>query len=85
MHILWQGMNFRDRVGSDTDDIQDSVKRTAVGIWNCRACNKTVAGGAWTVATTAAATVRRYLSMQRIFVCAQLKLTLAVLSVGCAN
>jgi ribosomal protein L37AE/L43A len=40
--------------------IQDSVKRQAVGIWKCRACKKTIAGGAWTVSTTAAATVRRY-------------------------
>ncbi|KAG9074401.1 60S ribosomal protein L43 [Ceratobasidium sp. UAMH 11750] len=37
---------------------KDSVKRTAVGIWNCRSCKKVVAGGAWTVSTTAAATVR---------------------------
>jgi len=29
---------------------KDSVKRQAVGIWKCRACRKTVAGGAWTVA-----------------------------------
>ena len=41
---------------------KDSVKRTAVGIWHCRACKKTVAGGAWTVSTTAAATVRRYVT-----------------------
>ena len=38
---------------------KDSVKRTAVGIWHCKACKKTTAGGAWTVSTTAAATVRR--------------------------
>lgn len=37
---------------------KDSVRRKAVGIWTCRSCNKTMAGGAWTVATTAAATVR---------------------------
>lgn len=36
------------------------MKREAVGIWKCKACHKTVAGGAWTVTTTAAATVRRY-------------------------
>jgi len=37
---------------------KDAVKRQAVGIWNCKACRKTTAGGAWTVSTTAAATVR---------------------------
>ncbi|EFI27409.1 60S ribosomal protein L43 [Coprinopsis cinerea okayama7 len=37
---------------------KDTVKRTAVGIWGCSACKKVIAGGAWTVSTTAAATVR---------------------------
>ncbi|KAJ3372229.1 60S ribosomal protein L43 [Allomyces arbusculus] len=37
---------------------KDSVKRTAVGIWHCKGCKKTMAGGAWTVGTTTAATVR---------------------------
>ncbi|CAG8463641.1 231_t:CDS:2 [Dentiscutata erythropus] len=37
---------------------KETVKRKAVGIWKCRACNKIVAGGAWTVSTTTAATVR---------------------------
>ncbi|KAL8656442.1 MAG: hypothetical protein Q9210_000235 [Variospora velana] len=35
-----------------------SVKRHSVGIWTCRSCKKTVAGGAWTVSTPAAATTR---------------------------
>lgn len=26
---------------------KDAVKRVAVGIWHCRGCNKTTAGGAW--------------------------------------
>lgn len=26
-----------------------TVKRTSVGIWECRSCKKTVAGGAWVV------------------------------------
>jgi len=26
-----------------------TVKRHSVGIWNCKSCNKTVAGGAYTV------------------------------------
>lgn len=39
---------------------KDTVKRKAVGIWDCSACKKVVAGGAWSMNTTAAATVRRY-------------------------
>ncbi|KAG0191419.1 60S ribosomal protein L43 [Apophysomyces sp. BC1034] len=37
---------------------KDAVKRTAVGIWKCKGCKKIMAGGAYTVSTTAAATVR---------------------------
>ncbi|UZJ53440.1 hypothetical protein CBS101457_002760 [Exobasidium rhododendri] len=37
---------------------RNSVKRTNVGIWECKACKKVIAGGAWTVSTTAAVTVR---------------------------
>eukprot|EP00118_Oscarella_pearsei_P028702 m.2730 g.2730 ORF g.2730 m.2730 type:complete len:93 (+) comp8865_c0_seq1:746-1024(+) len=37
---------------------KDAMKRKCVGIWRCKACRKTVAGGAWVVSTTAAATVR---------------------------
>ncbi|TFL01920.1 60S ribosomal protein L37 [Pterulicium gracile] len=37
---------------------KDTVKRQAVGIWGCTACRKVIAGGAWTVTTTTAATVR---------------------------
>lgn len=35
-----------------------TVQRGATGIWNCKSCKKTVAGGAYTVSTAAAATVR---------------------------
>ena len=35
-----------------------AVKRQATGIWKCKGCCKTVAGGAYVMATTAAATVR---------------------------
>ncbi|KAH6568432.1 hypothetical protein BASA50_003898 [Batrachochytrium salamandrivorans] len=37
---------------------KDSVKRECVGIWKCKGCRKVLAGGAWTVGTTAASTVR---------------------------
>ena len=35
-----------------------SIKRKAVGIWNCKACRKTQAGGAYTLNTGSAVTVR---------------------------
>nr|BAK00460.1 predicted protein [Hordeum vulgare subsp. vulgare] len=37
---------------------KDTVKRQAVGVWKCSACLKVLAGGAWVMNTTAAATVR---------------------------
>ncbi|GAU87238.1 hypothetical protein RvY_00120 [Ramazzottius varieornatus] len=37
---------------------KDAMRRSCVGIWSCRRCRKTVAGGAYVYATTAAATVR---------------------------
>ncbi|KAH6849973.1 60S ribosomal protein L43 [Chaetomium sp. MPI-CAGE-AT-0009] len=42
-----------------------TVRRTAVGIWNCKACDKTMAGGAYTVATPAAAAMRSTLRRLR--------------------
>merc|ERR1712243_97733 len=37
---------------------KDAMKRTAVGIWKCKGCRKTIAGGAWAPSTSAAVTVR---------------------------
>jgi large subunit ribosomal protein L37Ae len=37
---------------------KDSVKRTCVGIWECKSCRKVIAGGAYTLATAPAVTVR---------------------------
>lgn len=34
------------------------MKRECVGIWKCKSCKKTVAGGAYVYSTTTAATVR---------------------------
>ena len=35
-----------------------SIRRQAVGIWKCKKCLKTVAGGAWTLATPNSTTIR---------------------------
>lgn len=37
---------------------KNSMKRSAVGIWRCKACRRTVAGGAWEFTTTAAVTAK---------------------------
>ncbi|XP_074603769.1 ribosomal protein L37A [Brevipalpus obovatus] len=37
---------------------KETMKRNCVGIWNCKACRKVVAGGAYVFSTTTAATVR---------------------------
>ncbi|KAK4687046.1 large subunit ribosomal protein L37Ae, partial [Tremellales sp. Uapishka_1] len=37
---------------------KNAVKRTAVGIWKCKGCAKTFAGGAYSLGSPAAATVR---------------------------
>ncbi|RKF80893.1 60S ribosomal protein L43 [Golovinomyces cichoracearum] len=42
-----------------------SVKRHSVGIWDCKSCKKTVAGGAYTVSTPAAAAMRSTLRRLR--------------------
>jgi len=44
--------------------IKDSVRREAVGIWHCRACRKTVAGGAWVVVSFSVMESRRLCSHQ---------------------
>ncbi|KAJ1859589.1 60S ribosomal protein L43 [Coemansia sp. RSA 1822] len=37
---------------------KSNVRRTAVGIWKCGSCRRTVAGGAWTLSTSYANQVR---------------------------
>jgi len=46
-----------------------SVKRAAVGIWNCKACRRNMAGGAWEFTTTAAVTSKTTIQrLKRIIV-----------------
>jgi large subunit ribosomal protein L37Ae len=42
-----------------------TVKRQATGIWDCKSCKRTVAGGAYVVATPAAAAMRSTLRRLR--------------------
>jgi len=44
---------------------KDSVKRTCVGIWECKSCRKVVAGGAYTLSTASAVTVRSNIARLR--------------------
>lgn len=44
---------------------RDAVKRSCVGIWSCSGCKKIVAGGAYTLNTPAAATVRSTIARLR--------------------
>ena len=37
---------------------KNSMKRTAVGIWRCKGCRRTVAGGAWEFTTSASTTAK---------------------------
>jgi large subunit ribosomal protein L37Ae len=38
-----------------------SIKRSAVGIWKCKACLKTIVGGAWSLTTNNAQTAKQTL------------------------
>merc|ERR1712137_604263 len=55
---------------------KNAVKREAVGIWNCRSCRKTTAGGAYTVSTPAAAATRS--TIRRLREIAEFKGTLSI-------
>ena len=44
---------------------KDSVKRTCVGIWECKSCRKVVAGGAYTLSTASAVQVRSNIARLR--------------------
>ncbi|KAJ2768075.1 60S ribosomal protein L43, partial [Coemansia nantahalensis] len=37
---------------------KNSVRRQAVGIWNCSSCRRVLAGGAWSVETPSSSTTR---------------------------
>ena len=37
---------------------KNAIKRAAVGIWKCKGCRRTIAGGAWEFTTTTAVTAK---------------------------
>nr|UXY87488.1 60S ribosomal protein L37A [Cryptomonas sp.] len=37
---------------------KENVKRTSIGIWHCKSCNRTISGGAWSLYTQAAVAAR---------------------------
>jgi large subunit ribosomal protein L37Ae len=37
---------------------KNSIRRSAVGIWKCKACRRAIAGGAWEFATITATTAK---------------------------
>ncbi|XP_051912369.1 60S ribosomal protein L37a-like [Hippocampus zosterae] len=42
-----------------------AIKRTAVGIWRCKSCMTTFAGGAWELSTTLAVTAKTTMNRLR--------------------
>merc|ERR1712001_504111 len=40
---------------------KESMKRSATGLWKCKPCRRTVAGGAYNYSTVAAANVRSFI------------------------
>mmetsp|Transcript_28839 Transcript_28839/g.44314 ORF Transcript_28839/g.44314 Transcript_28839/m.44314 type:complete len:95 (+) Transcript_28839:84-368(+) len=44
---------------------KDNVKRTCVGIWKCKSCQKVMAGGAYSLSTASAITVRSTIARLR--------------------
>merc|ERR1712226_231439 len=45
---------------------KNTVKRQAVGIWHCKGCGKTVAGGAWLLHTASGTQVRSTVQRLRL-------------------
>ncbi|CAH8443321.1 unnamed protein product [Heterobilharzia americana] len=52
------GVRYGASLRKTIKKIEESLKRKAVGIWECKACKKVVAGGAYVCSTTAATTIR---------------------------
>lgn len=61
----WTDQNAPLRDNNSTFCGKNTVKRTAVGIWHCGACKKTISGGAYVVSTPAASAARSTLRRLR--------------------
>ena len=44
---------------------KNSVKRNSIGLWKCNFCRRSIAGGAWSLHTQAAVTVRNTIKRLR--------------------
>merc|ERR1712115_112204 len=58
-------LRFPNMPHTDVPSGKDSVKRSVVGIWKCHSCRKVIAGGAYSLSTASAVTVRSTIARLR--------------------
>ena len=65
MHVVYFSTLKTFYKGPMFFNVQDSVRRVAVGIWKCKSTNKKIAGGAYQLATSAAVTAKTTINRLR--------------------